>query len=291
MDVERCISALRNDVASNRWSQDEIESILSQSNTHQAAVLPEARTGNRRRRRRKPTKGRSSPGSKDCAHLRISITNEDSGHENGARNESIVNVHTIFLYDIDGKSNSKFTTRFFAANPRHKNIVDFAVDAAVLASVDHVLCQEIPNALNCVSETLDNACKLAATVSAAEQKRLHAMNTGEQRQWKMTKPTLEDAWSSAFETAIERATMLALREIGSVIAKKAADDAAKRAGAAAAALLREPSSEEDGVKDDKIEEEEEEENTLVTGSLRSRSGRQRCCETIRHGTFQVSGAV
>ena len=53
------------------------------------------------------------------------------------------------------------------------------------------------------------------------------MNTGEQRQWKMTKPTLEDAWSSAFETAIERATMLALREIGSVIAKKAADDAAK----------------------------------------------------------------
>ena len=58
--------------------------------------------------------------------------------------------------------------------------------------------------------------------------------------------------SSAFETAIERATMLALREIGSVIAKKAADDAAKRAGAAAAALLREPSSEEDDVKDDKI---------------------------------------
>ena len=109
---------------------------------------------------------------------------------------------------------------FLAANPRHKNIVDFTVDAAVLASVDHAVRHEIPNALKCVSETLDNACRLAATVSAAEQKRLHAMHTGEQRQWKMTKPTLEDAWSSAFETAIERATMLALREIGVSSRKK-----------------------------------------------------------------------
>ena len=118
------------------------------------------------------------------------------------------------------------------------------------------------------------------------------MNTSEQRQWKMTKPALEDAWSSAFETAIERATMLALREIGSVIAKKAADDAAKRAGAAAAALLREPSSEEDDVKDDKIKKKKKKKKTRPCH--RKPPQPQRSPEMLRDNpprNVQVSGAV
>ena len=262
VDVERCISALRNDVASNRWSQDEIESVLSQSNTHQAAALPKRELGiegedEGNRQRVVPVLVRKiAPISASVSPTKIADTKmalETSPSLTSTPSSSMI---------LTANPTRSLQRAFLAANPRHKNIVDFAVDAAVLASVDHVLCQEIPNALDCVSETLDNACKLAATVSAAEQKRLHAMNTGEQRQWKMTKPTLEDAWSSAFETAIERATMLALREIGSVIAKKAADDAAKRAGAAAAALLREPSSEEDDVKDDKIKKKKKKKTPL-----------------------------
>jgi hypothetical protein len=258
VDVERCVAALRNDDSvSNRWSQEEIESVSSQSITHQAAVILPSKQelmgeaeDEKDRQRVVPVPVRK------ISPVSAVTTTPSSTSPTKITATKMTALETSPSLPSASSSSTANPTRslqraFLAANPRHKNIVDFTVDAAVLASVDHAVRHEIPNALKCVSETLDNACKLAATVSAAEQRRLF-MNTNPEQiteKKKMAKPTLEDAWSSAFETAIERATMLALREIGSVIAKRAADDAAQRAGAAAAALLREPSSEKDNEHD------------------------------------------
>ena len=257
VDVERCITALRNDDAiSNRWSQEEIESIESQISTHQAAAILPSKQEQVRKGADEGDRHRVVPVPvRKIAPVSATALSSTSPPTKITSTKMAALETSPSLPSVPSSSTANPTRSlqraFLAANPRHKNIVDFTVDAAVLASVDHAVRHEIPNALKCVSETLDNACRLAATVSAAEQKRLF-MNTNTEhitQKKKMAKPTLEDAWSSAFETAIERATMLALREIGGVIEKRAADDAAKRAGAAAAALLREPSDDDDG--DDK----------------------------------------
>ena len=253
VDVERCITALRNDDAiSNRWSQEEIESIESQISTHQAAAILPSKQEQVRKGEDEGDRHRVVPVPvRKIAPVSATALSSTSPPTKITSTKMAALETSPSLPSVPSSSTANPTRSlqraFLAANPRHKNIVDFTVDAAVLASVDHAVRHEIPNALKCVSETLDNACRLAATVSAAEQKRLF-MNTNTEhitQKKKMAKPTLEDAWSSAFETAIERATMLALREIGGVIEKRAADDAAKRAGAAAAALLREPSDDDD----------------------------------------------
>ena len=258
VDVERCITALRNDDAiSNRWSQEEIESIESQISTHQAAAILPSKQEQVRKGEDEGDRHRVVPVPvRKIAPVSATALSSTSPPTKITSTKMAALETSPSLPSVPSSSTANPTRSlqraFLAANPRHKNIVDFTVDAAVLASVDHAVRHEIPNALKCVSETLDNACRLAATVSAAEQKRLF-MNTNTEhitQKKKMAKPTLEDAWSSAFETAIERATMLALREIGGVIEKRAADDAAKRAGAAAAALLREPSDDDDDDKND-----------------------------------------
>ena len=258
VDVERCITALRNDDAiSNRWSQEEIESIESQISTHQAAAILPSKQEQVRKGEDEGDRHRVVPVPvRKIAPVSATALSSTSPPTKITSTKMAALETSPSLPSVPSSSTANPTRSlqraFLAANPRHKNIVDFTVDAAVLASVDHAVRHEIPNALKCVSETLDNACRLAATVSAAEQKRLF-MNTNTEhitQKKKMAKPTLEDAWSSAFETAIERATMLALREIGGAIGKRAADDAAKRAGAAAAALLREPSDDDDDDKND-----------------------------------------
>ena len=260
VDVERCITALRNDDAiSNRWSQEEIESIESQISTHQAAAILPSKQEQVRKGEDEGDRHRVVPVPvRKIAPVSATALSSTSPPTKITSTKMAALETSPSLPSVSSSSTANPTRSlqraFLAANPRHKNIVDFTVDAAVLASVDHAVRHEIPNALKCVSETLDNACRLAATVSAAEQKRLF-MNTNTEhitQKKKMAKPTLEDAWSSAFETAIERATMLALREIGGVIEKRAADDAAKRAGAAAAALLREPSDDDDDKNDGKM---------------------------------------
>ena len=254
IDVERSIAAFRNDTRSHRWSDEEIKSIsvnggVEQQQRKQAAAPVLSSSPSKGPMMKKPNiekhvvvPVRKIAPVSAVSPTKITATSLDA---NSLLVKTTSSASTTTL-----NASRSLQRAFLAANPRHKNIVDFTVDAAVLASVDRAIELEIPNALKCVSQTLYNACKLAVSASVAEQKRLFAMSSIAMEQEKkiVVKPSLEDTWSSAFETAIERATMLALREVGGVIAKRAADDAAMRAGAAAAALLREPIDNEDGKK-------------------------------------------
>ena len=134
----------------------------------------------------------------------------------------------------NAKASSSSVTRralqraFLARRPEVHRVVDFAVDAAAMGAADAASAAAAGPAVARASSAVMGAANVAASTAKLGAR-------------------LEDAWTPAFEHAVERAAMAAARDALAPAAQRAAEDAAQRAADAVLALLGDDSESDAGV--------------------------------------------